>query len=80
MDHSEDNTENRVAGPLPKFDGITLPGQGAQPQIPPPPGGPIRVPPLSPDKVNEYSSLFEKTGAQNGLLSGTHLASEPNRS
>ena len=31
---------------------------------------PIRVPPLAPDKINEYSLLFEKSGAENGLLSG----------
>jgi epidermal growth factor receptor substrate 15 len=28
------------------------------------------VPPLSPEKVNEYVSLFEKSGAENGLLPG----------
>ncbi len=32
--------------------------------------GPIRVPPLTPDKVAQYSSLFEESGAQNGNLSG----------
>jgi epidermal growth factor receptor substrate 15 len=31
---------------------------------------PIRVPTLLPEKVNEYSSLFEKSGAENGVLSG----------
>ncbi|KIW18075.1 hypothetical protein PV08_02362 [Exophiala spinifera] len=31
---------------------------------------PIRVPALGPDKVAEYSSLFEKSGAENGFLSG----------
>lgn len=71
-------------GPLPKFDGIPAPstpspspssanfagplrpqnsGAGA-------PAGPIRVPPLTPDKVNQFSSLFEESGAQNGVLSG----------
>lgn len=71
-------------GPLPKFDGITLPGastsptgavfpQGAlQPQL----SGqntvqaPIRVPPLDPAKVQQYSGLFGHSGAQNGLLDG----------
>ena len=33
-------------------------------------GGPIRVPPLVPEKVAQYSGLFEESGAQNGLLSG----------
>lgn len=32
--------------------------------------GPIRVPALGPDKVAEYSSLFEKSGAENGRLPG----------
>ncbi|KAF2202304.1 hypothetical protein GQ43DRAFT_439804 [Delitschia confertaspora ATCC 74209] len=66
-------------GPLPKFEGLTLPSAppppptfspppaGLQPQMS---GGPIRVPPLSPAKVAEYASLFEKSGAQSGILSG----------
>ncbi|KAF1997232.1 hypothetical protein P154DRAFT_296653 [Amniculicola lignicola CBS 123094] len=33
-------------------------------------GGPIRVPPLTPAKAVEYASLFEKSGAQSGILSG----------
>ncbi|KAK5951029.1 hypothetical protein OHC33_007782 [Knufia fluminis] len=32
--------------------------------------GPVRVPALSPDKVAEYSGLFEKSGAENGQLNG----------
>ena len=31
---------------------------------------PIRVPALSPERVNEYSALFDKSGAENGVLSG----------
>ena len=68
-------------GPLPKFDGIaglstpsSPPGNFAGPLRPQTSGGvgagPIRVPPLTPDKVNQYSSLFEESGAQNGNLSG----------
>ncbi|KAI9742434.1 MAG: hypothetical protein M1818_003968 [Claussenomyces sp. TS43310] len=66
-------------GPLPKFDG-GLPGA---PAIQPPPkafspplqaqtsgSGLIRVPPLTPDKVAQYSALFDKSGAQNGVLPG----------
>ena len=64
-----------AAGPLPKFEGLTAP-LGSQ--APPPPatipaqssGGPIRVPPLIPEKVNEYYSLFERSGSVNGMLSG----------
>ncbi|KAH7117959.1 hypothetical protein B0J11DRAFT_537129 [Dendryphion nanum] len=43
------------------------PGTAIQPQLS---GGPIRVPPLSPAKAAEYASLFEKSGAQSGILSG----------
>lgn len=32
--------------------------------------GPIRVPPLDPNKVQQYSGLFERSGANNGLLDG----------
>ncbi|KFZ19850.1 hypothetical protein V501_00467 [Pseudogymnoascus sp. VKM F-4519 (FW-2642)] len=65
-------------GPIPKFDG-GIPG-GAVPPPPqgPPPGpiqpqtsgNPIRVPPLTPDKVQQYAALFEKSGAQEGILGG----------
>ncbi|OCL10120.1 hypothetical protein AOQ84DRAFT_337972 [Glonium stellatum] len=66
-------------GPLPKFEGLTLPSAPPAPApMPAPPaglqpqmsGGPIRVPPLSPAKAAEYASLFEKSGAQNSILSG----------
>ncbi len=68
-------------GPLPKFDGGSAPG--ISPTIQPPPGpppnaiqpqgsgsGPIRVPPLTPEKAGQYAALFEKSGAQNGVLPG----------
>ncbi|KPI41820.1 putative calcium-binding protein [Cyphellophora attinorum] len=66
--------------PLPRFSGSTA-SQPAQPVPPPvqqqptgppqsPTGAPIRVPPLSPDKVAEYSGLFERSDAENGMLSG----------
>jgi epidermal growth factor receptor substrate 15 len=68
-------------GPLPKFDGGTNGGISPIVQAPPgpPPGalqpqssgsGPIRVPPLTPDKATQYSTLFEKSGTQNGVLPG----------
>lgn len=62
-----------AGGPLPKFDGITAPPGPPQAQAQPlqaQNSGPIRVPPLTPDKVAQYSSLFEESGAQNGILSG----------
>jgi epidermal growth factor receptor substrate 15 len=64
-----------TAGPLPRFDGQSMPPVATQTAVPPvsptqagPP--PIRVPPLTPEKINEYSLLFERSGAENGLLSG----------
>jgi hypothetical protein len=32
--------------------------------------GPIRVPPLTNDRIAEYIRLFDRAGSQNGLLSG----------
>lgn len=56
-----------TAGPLPRFEGLTDP----PPNPPPNAGGPIRVPPLNPDDVNKFISLFEKSDVQNGVISGT---------
>ncbi|ORY10542.1 hypothetical protein BCR34DRAFT_601992 [Clohesyomyces aquaticus] len=65
-------------GPLPKFEGLTIPS-APPPAFAPPPaagikpqmsGGPVRVPQLTADKAAEYAALFEKSGAQNGILSG----------
>lgn len=65
-----------AAGPLPRFDGFSRPiSSPAQPSptaniTPQSTGGPIRVPTLTPEKVSEFSALFEKSGAQNGVLGG----------
>ncbi len=65
-----------TAGPLPRFDGFTTGSNASSPHAPPGPlqpqasGGPIRVPPLAPEKVNEYTSIFENAGSQNGILPG----------
>lgn len=69
------NARFTAGGPLPKFDGITSAPGPSQVQAQAQPlqaqnSGPIRVPPLTPDKVAQYSSLFEESGAQNGMLSG----------
>jgi epidermal growth factor receptor substrate 15 len=60
-------------GPVPKFDGITT--TPAPPPAPPAlqsqgSGGPapIRIPPLTPEKVAQYSSLFERQTLQNGSM------------
>ncbi|KAI1201977.1 hypothetical protein F5X97DRAFT_271537 [Nemania serpens] len=59
-------------GPLPKFDGINI-------GPPPPPAPlqqqasgttPIRIPPLTPEKVSQYAAIFENQSLQNGLLPG----------
>lgn len=48
--------------PLPATGGGTGP---IQPQV-----TGIRIPPLTPDKIAQYSALFERSGAQNGQLPG----------
>ena len=67
-------------GPLPKFEGVgpTSPTSYQPPPGPPPSAlqpqasgsGPIRVPPLTPDKASQYAQLFEKSGPSNGVLPG----------
>ncbi|AEO71861.1 uncharacterized protein THITE_2124731 [Thermothielavioides terrestris NRRL 8126] len=61
-------------GPLPRFDGFT-----PTPAPPAPPAlqaqgtgasGPIRIPPLLPEKVAQYAGLFERQPLQNGMLPG----------
>lgn len=64
-------------GPLPRFDGITLAVSAASP---PPSGAPalqaqatggaVRIPPLTPDKVAQYTALFERQSLQGNMLSG----------
>jgi len=62
---------------LPKFDGaasaVAAP-EGPRPATPqmiaPQTTGPIRVPPLTADKIAEYQGLFERAGARGGFLSG----------
>ncbi|KAK5108899.1 hypothetical protein LTR62_007701 [Meristemomyces frigidus] len=77
-------------GPVPKFEGLQIPGVG--PPMPPRSGpasptiggfpanalqpqssgnqGASRVPLLDAQKVQHYSGLFDRAGAQNGLLNG----------
>ncbi|UCK58567.1 hypothetical protein AFCA_001418 [Aspergillus flavus] len=62
--------------PIPRFDGIQVdtsaPTREAGATSPPPTTGPsIRVPPLNPDDVNKFLSLFEKSDvSRSGILSG----------
>ncbi|RAH50854.1 EF hand domain protein [Aspergillus brunneoviolaceus CBS 621.78] len=67
-------------GPLPQFDGISVDAAAPGPPTPreagttsptPAAGGPIRVPPLNPEDVNKFLSLFDKSDvAKTGVLSG----------
>jgi epidermal growth factor receptor substrate 15 len=60
-------------GPLPRFEGIMV---APAPPPPPPalqsqgtgPAGPIRIPPLTPEKVAQYAGLFERQTLQNGNM------------
>lgn len=67
-----------AGGPLPRFDGIPFPsmpqGNTGSAPLQAQNSGPIRVPPLSQEKVVQYSSIFEESGAQGGVLSGMCLA------
>lgn len=64
--------------PLPKFEGLATgaiqpppgpPSSAIQPQTSGS-GGPVRVPALTPDKVVQYATLFQKSGAEDGILPG----------
>lgn len=63
-------------GPIPRFEGYNAPAGVLKPQTtgppssPTQPSAPLRVPPLPPAKVNDYATLFERSGAQNGMLDG----------
>lgn len=66
-----------VAGPLPRFEGIAVDASApnsrelgtTSPQ--PAAGAPIRVPPLNPDDVNKFTSLFDKSDVnRTGVLPG----------
>jgi epidermal growth factor receptor substrate 15 len=59
---------NLSAGPLPRFEGIHLPA--LSPLQAQSSGGPIPIPRLSPEKANQYATLFEQSGAQDGALDG----------
>ncbi|OOF95910.1 hypothetical protein ASPCADRAFT_48308 [Aspergillus carbonarius ITEM 5010] len=63
-------------GPLPKFDGLVVdatpaPREAGTTSPTPGAGAPIRVPPLNPDDVNKFLSLFEKSDvSKSGVLPG----------
>lgn len=71
-------------GPIPRFDGFTptpapvpVPGPAQSPAVPAAMvspqatgSGPIRIPPLTPEKVAQYSALFERQPLQGNMLPG----------
>ncbi|KAI2632270.1 hypothetical protein GGR54DRAFT_27132 [Hypoxylon sp. NC1633] len=67
-------------GPLPRFDGINI-STSAPPAHPPlqaqgSGSGPIRIPPLTPEKVSQYAGLFERQSLQpGGILPGDQAKS-----
>ncbi|KAI1381600.1 hypothetical protein F4677DRAFT_403559 [Hypoxylon crocopeplum] len=67
-------------GPLPRFDGINI--NASVPPAHPPlqaqgsGSGPIRIPPLTPEKVAQYAGLFERQSLQSGgILPGDQAKS-----
>ncbi|KAI9807536.1 MAG: hypothetical protein M1825_005476 [Sarcosagium campestre] len=57
------------------FDGFPVPSGALPPSSPiaqhhSGAAGPIRVPPLTPEKAENFASFFEKSGTRNGLLPG----------
>ena len=68
------------AGPLPRFEGVTIaypqsaPPPAAStpppPHIPQAPPGPVRVPQLTEADCKKFSELFQVSGASDGVLSG----------
>ncbi|GAW22019.1 hypothetical protein ANO14919_115530 [Xylariales sp. No.14919] len=59
-------------GPLPKFDGINIGPAPAPAPLQQQASGttPIRIPPLTPEKVSQYAAIFENQSLQNGMLPG----------
>lgn len=65
-------------GPLPRFDNLknvthtTKQAHSKPPALEPQSSGsgPIRVPPLTPEKAGQYAALFENSGALGGVLPG----------
>lgn len=63
-------------GPIPRFDGFTpTPAAPPAPQPQPQPlqaqgtgGVPVRIPPLTPEKVSQYAGLFERQNLQPGNM------------
>ncbi|GJN84947.1 hypothetical protein PLIIFM63780_008511 [Purpureocillium lilacinum] len=57
--------------PLPRFEGMQVPAAAASPTLQAQgTGGGVRIPPLTPDKVAQYTSLFERQSLQGNMLAG----------
>ncbi|KAI0974894.1 hypothetical protein F4678DRAFT_485873 [Xylaria arbuscula] len=59
-------------GPLPKFDGINIGPAPTPAPLQQQASGtvPIRIPPLTPEKVSQYATIFEHQSLHNGILPG----------
>ncbi|OAA80331.1 EF hand domain protein [Akanthomyces lecanii RCEF 1005] len=68
-------------GPLPRFDGFALPSVASPipAQHSGTPAG-ARIPPLTPDKITQYKSLFDRQPLQGGMLPGEQARSIFDRS
>ncbi|KAM0255983.1 hypothetical protein ACHAQJ_005287 [Trichoderma viride] len=62
-------------GPIPRFEGIWPATSPAQTPIQPQVSGGLRVPPLTPDKVAQYATLFERQNLQGNMLPGEQARS-----
>lgn len=68
-------------GPLPRFDGFApAPPAAAAPIQAQGTGGGVRIPPLTQDKVAQYTSLFERQSLQGNMLPGDQARSIFDRS
>lgn len=75
----------RIAGPLPRFDGLNLPfaptvatpapAAPATPLPPPPPPTAARIPQLTDEDCKKFTNLFQVSGAVDGILPGKTSAS-----
>ncbi|KAL7798337.1 endocytic protein [Trichoderma ceciliae] len=62
-------------GPIPRFEGLWPATSPSQTPIQPQVSGGVRIPPLTPDKVAQYATLFERQNLQVNMLPGDQARS-----
>ncbi|KAH6610289.1 hypothetical protein Trco_000309 [Trichoderma cornu-damae] len=62
-------------GPIPRFEGLWPATSPSQTPIQPQVSGGVRIPPLTPDKVAQYATLFERQNLQANMLPGEQARS-----